>query len=84
MPKEEKPPGCIDDLIGPKLKAEGIKCPCPACTPPGSEPDEPPAEVAPDGVGERDVREDELSDKPPAPHKKIPYDYIRDGVNGND
>jgi hypothetical protein len=34
---DEKDPGCIDELIGPKLKAAGIRCPCPKHTPSGTE-----------------------------------------------
>jgi hypothetical protein len=32
---------CIDDLIGEKLKAAGIRCPCAKHSPSGSEPPEP-------------------------------------------
>lgn len=42
---------CIDDLIGPKLKAKDIRCPCPIHTPPGTEEPEPPTgAVGPNGV----------------------------------
>lgn len=30
----DDPSACIDDLLGPKARAMGIRCPCPVHTPP--------------------------------------------------
>jgi hypothetical protein len=63
---------CIDGLLGPKLKAMGIKCPCAKCSSGGPEDD-----VTENG--EHGTDEDEtLLDRPPGP-RRIPPDAIRDG-----
>ena len=38
IPKIEEKIGCVDSLIGERLREAGIRCPCPLHTPPGSEP----------------------------------------------
>ena len=65
---------CIDDLIGPKAKAKGCKCPCAKCSPEG------PEETAVGRSADRQiVQEKNLLDRPPAP-RRIPFDAIRDGT----
>jgi len=57
---DQKQPACIDELIGAKLKAAGVRCPCRKHTPPGTE-EVPAAEDAVDP----NVRQ--LTDEPDTP-----------------
>jgi hypothetical protein len=70
---------CIDDLIGPKLKAAGIKCPCPRCSPEGPET----AETGKSKMETGEPEEEALLDRPPGP-RRIPFDAIRDGTEKED
>ena len=66
---------CIDWAIGPKMRVAGIKCPCPKCSPGGTE-EEP-------GVSsQKSEAEGHLVDKPPA--RRIPFDAIRDGIENKE
>jgi hypothetical protein len=70
---------CIDKMLGPKIKAMGIRCPCPKCSPEGVGT----AETGKSKMETGEPEEEALLDRPPGP-RRIPHDAIRDGTEKED
>ena len=62
---DERPIACIDDLIGEQLRAQGIRCPCPIHTPPGTEDPEPPPKTQERKAPVRDRQSEAAGDDTP-------------------